>query len=191
MLVSTIKDELKDIERELATQTDRGAAIIGAAILDDFLTDALKKRLILTADVRDRLFSHEINGPLSNFSGKIDIGFAVGLYGTDARSDFHCIRRIRNRFAHTPGIIKFSDEKILAWCASLRTVVIKDRDPRRRYLSVCSGAAATLASLALADIITLKKLNSIPEVHKEIAAIFEKITEKAFKELEPFLKPES
>ena len=45
MIVSILKKTLKDIETELAEQTDRGAAIIACAILDDFLTEALQKRL--------------------------------------------------------------------------------------------------------------------------------------------------
>ena len=146
MLVSTIKQKLRGIEDELAAQTDRGAAIIGSAIIEDFLSDALKERLILSSDLRKSLF--KANGLLANFSAKIDMAFAVGICSTNLRADLHDIRRIRNRFAHTPEPLRFSDEEIAGWCSQFRTVRIDSADPRRRYLSLCSGISAFMAALS-------------------------------------------
>jgi hypothetical protein len=42
---------LRDARREVDKQTDRGAAIIACAILDEELTRALQQRLILTSTV--------------------------------------------------------------------------------------------------------------------------------------------
>ena len=89
MIVSILKKTLKDIETELAEQTDRGAAIIACAILDDFLTEALQKRLVTNKEVIGRLFNYEANGPLAHFAAKIDIGFAVGIIKADMWSDLH------------------------------------------------------------------------------------------------------
>jgi hypothetical protein len=144
MLISALKAELQHIATELAEQTDRGAAIIGCAIVDDFLTDAIKKRLILTSALRGRLFN-DANGPLAHFSAKIDMGFALGLYHDVIRVDMHTIRRIRNCFAHSAPPLDFSDRKIAKLCSELRTAKIELTDPRKRYLYVCSGLSAGLA----------------------------------------------
>ena len=64
---------------ELAKQTDRGAGIIVVSMVDEVLTEALKARLDLTVALSDKLFSYERNGPLANFSQKIDFAKAVGL----------------------------------------------------------------------------------------------------------------
>jgi|ERR1700688_712388 len=192
MLVSTIKEKLKGIETELQAQTDRGAAIIGCAIIDDILADVLKTRLILTSELRDRLFSSDANGPLANFSPKIDIAFAVGICDANLRADFHDIRRIRNRFAHTPEPLKFSDEKISGWCSKFRTLPddAKAYEPRKRYLRLCSGASAYLAALAQSKI-KLQDIRSVPEIREQVNEIFERAMDKALKELEPFMKIES
>lgn len=144
MLVSALKAELQHIKTELEAQTDRGAAIIGCAIVDDFLTDAIKKRLILKSDVSNRLFKHE-SGPLAHFSAKIDMGFALGLNRNDMRSDMHTIRRIRNGFAHSAPRLAFSDSEVTRLCSELRTAKTTLTAPRRRYLYVCSGMSAVLA----------------------------------------------
>jgi hypothetical protein len=144
MLISALKAELQDIGTELAQQTDRGAAIIGCALVEDFLTDAIKKRLILTSALRGRLFNYA-NGPLAHFSAKIDMGFALGLYPNDIRLDMHTIRRIRNRFGHSAPPLEFSDSEVTKLCSGLRSAKIELTDPRKRYLYVCSGMSALLA----------------------------------------------
>jgi DNA-binding MltR family transcriptional regulator len=192
MLVSIIKDKLKGIETELQAQTDRGAAIIGAAIVDDFLSDVPKKRLILTSTVSDRLFSHEANGPLASFAPKIDIAFAVGICDNNLRADLHDIRRIRNRFAHTPEALGFSDSQISEWCSKFRTAddVITSTDHRTLYIGLCSGASAYFAALAQSEI-KLLDIRSVPEIREQVSKVFEQMMDKALKQLEPFLKPDT
>jgi DNA-binding MltR family transcriptional regulator len=96
-----------------------GAAVIACAILDEVLTRALQQRLILTATVKEQLFSFEKNSPLATLSSKIDLAFAVGFLNTAVRSDLHLVRRIRNSFAHELEPRSFADKKIATWCLSL------------------------------------------------------------------------
>jgi hypothetical protein len=147
MLVSGLKDTLKDIEAELAAQTDRGAAIIGCAILDDFLAEAIEARLILTTSTKERLFNHEKNGPLADFSSKINLANALGILTAKMRDDMHQIRRIRNRFAHRAEPLKFSDPKIKSWCDNLTTPLFES-DPRKRYTTLCAAMSAAMAITA-------------------------------------------
>jgi hypothetical protein len=41
------------------------------------------------------------NAPLSTFSSKIKVGYALGCYGRKTRHDLDALREIRNQFAHT------------------------------------------------------------------------------------------
>src|SRR6266446_1480816 len=67
--------------------------------------------------VRDRIFTG--NGPLATFSGKIEVGFAMGIYGPRARRDRHRIRKIRNRFAHELNPITFDMPEMKELCESI------------------------------------------------------------------------
>ena len=93
-------------KRELEQQTDRGAAIIGAAFLEARLEEAIRSRLIGTGEPVDALFKGE--APLRTFRAKIDMGFALGLFGPRIHRDLNLIRKIRNKFAHHFGAISFT-----------------------------------------------------------------------------------
>jgi DNA-binding MltR family transcriptional regulator len=146
MLATETFKELTALLAELEAQTDRGAAIIAAAIVDDALSNALKSRLILTENLSDRLFSHEKNGPLANFSAKIDIAAATGTLDKELCDYLHLIRRIRNRFAHSIEPLKFSDQQITAWCQTLMNDIKKYEkfEPRKRFVFSALGIAAIL-----------------------------------------------
>jgi hypothetical protein len=133
------------------------------------LEDALKRRLILTSDLKDRLFSYEKNGPLANFSAKINLGYAVGILTSDMRRDLDNIRHIRNRFAHTPQPLKFRDTKIKNWATSLITgkEQRKRETPRKRFLRVFSGMAFSLALFKEADI-RLKEVFKEPQLRGQL-----------------------
>lgn len=59
-----------------------------------------------------RLFRH--NGPLSTFSARLDMAFALYLIGEKTRHDLDIIRDIRNDFAHDLEV--GSPDKGLAFC---------------------------------------------------------------------------
>jgi hypothetical protein len=90
--------ELASVE-ELETQSDRGVAIMGGAFVEERIRQAILHRLRpLSKTMRDRLFNGD--KPLSSFAAKIDLGFALGLYGPATRADLDRVRRVRNIFAH-------------------------------------------------------------------------------------------
>ena len=109
---------------EIHGQTDRGAAIIAAAYLDDRLESVILEKLSATGlnlkrrgqTVRDRLIG---NGPLQTFSARIDLAAAVGFLGPHAYRDAHLIRDIRNHFAHMSGPASFGDPPVVDQCAEL------------------------------------------------------------------------
>lgn len=95
----------------ISKETDRGAAIVCAALIEDGLRESLLARFVQRADKEDELLNGS-NAPLSSFSAKIDIAYRVGLIGMEIRSSLHLIRKVRNEFAHNSGDISFESESI-------------------------------------------------------------------------------
>jgi hypothetical protein len=85
--------------RELDRDSDRGSAILGAAILDVALERVLSQ--VFQSPVSggdDGLFSPE--RPLGSFAAKIDLSARLGLLSRDFAAALHLVRRIRNDAAH-------------------------------------------------------------------------------------------
>jgi hypothetical protein len=103
---------------ELESQTDRGAAIIGAALVESLLRQALEARMRLRTPVEKRTAKGLFGtmGPLSSFSAKIELGLLLGLYPEEVRSDLHRIRDARNEFAHEHQPRDFGYPRIAEIC---------------------------------------------------------------------------
>jgi len=97
-------------------ETDRAAAVLAASFLEKQLEDCLKLFL-----VDDRSIEELFNGygPLSSFSAKISIAFALGLISDDMKRDLTLMRKIRNHFAHHPSEISFGTSPARDLCANL------------------------------------------------------------------------
>ena len=127
---------------ELDNQGDRAAAVIAAGFVDRSLQLAMEAEWGITSNtVRDRLFAGS-KGALSSFSAKIEVGFAMSLFGPKTRGDLNLVRQIRNKFAHELRAITFSSAEIIALCDKLElsksTPVPQGADPRRyRYVRLC------------------------------------------------------
>ena len=110
---------------EIEEQTDRGAAILGAAYLADrlryILTDALLDSGLAFEfkglKNRDRIFL----GPLLSFGAKIDMAAAMGFLGPHSYRDCHLVRRIRDDFARIAVPTGFDDAKVRDKCSGLWT----------------------------------------------------------------------
>jgi hypothetical protein len=126
----------RPIVDELEQQTDRGAAIIGAALVESLLRQALESRMragtALEKRTAKRLFG--TMGPLSSFSAKIDLGILLGLYPEEVRSDLHRIRDLRNQFAHEEEPRDFRYPKISEICAKFWL-------PHNLFIVVTSGGS--------------------------------------------------
>jgi DNA-binding MltR family transcriptional regulator len=103
---------------ELEAQTDRGMAIIGAAYLEERLTEAIRSRFVSENEQADELLSYK--GPLGTFGAKIDAAYAFGLIGEVTRRDLHLIRYIRNDFAHTVEPVSFNTDSIANRCREIQ-----------------------------------------------------------------------
>src|SRR4051794_40655131 len=108
-------EALADILAESMLQNERGAAITGAALLEHLLARAIEAKWPpISNGIRADIF--EKDGPLATFSAKILVGYAMGLYGPDLKSDLDRVRRVRNLFAHTMHPVTFKTERVKTLC---------------------------------------------------------------------------
>lgn len=128
-------DENVRYHTELDGESDRAAAILAAAYFEDRLRDAIMTKFVdLNRKFRDKIFKGY--GPLSTFSAKGDIAYALGLYDQKTRKGLHTVRKIRNRFAHASKPIEFDHDDLAAICRNLDPEAIPDPDTlRNRYVT--------------------------------------------------------
>lgn len=126
-------DEKKEID--LIEESDRGAVIVAAAILendlDEILKEAFRANELSEKQIGD-LF--DLNGPLSSFSSKALICYAFGLISKWIFDDLTTIRRLRNRFAHSPNDVDFLSDEITGIVSNLRcTSEVRNVYKGKRY----------------------------------------------------------
>jgi len=114
---SDLAREVLQLRQALTRETDRGCALTAAAYLDEMLTSLLTEYFVDHRKIVEQFFAPA--GPLSSFSAKIDMSFALGLLSADARSSLHVLRRIRNDFAHVAAGVTFRDDAVASRCVSL------------------------------------------------------------------------
>lgn len=114
-----VSEELLEIVAELETYQPRAMGIVVAAIVEDRLTTAIKVRLSRYEAAVVKSFL-DFRGPAGSFSGKIDFGYLMEMYGPDTRHDLHIIRDIRNKFAHTAAAKDFDYQSVADKCKSLK-----------------------------------------------------------------------
>ena len=103
--------ELFLLFRQLANESDRGAVIVSAALLDDALLNMLKAKLCPSLEREDELFEG-IYAPLGTFAAKIDLAYRVGLINAEFRKILHLMRKLRNDFAHSVHKVDFTDRTV-------------------------------------------------------------------------------
>jgi mannitol operon repressor len=104
-------EQIQETIAEIEGGSDRAAAIVAAAFVEDHLATALQRRMRENAKIVAELFRS--SGPLGSFSAKIDMAFLLGLITEEAHKELHAIRAIRNLFAHTLGKLSFNSGRIL------------------------------------------------------------------------------
>lgn len=105
--------EEADAISELASMSDRAAAIVAASILEQRIEASLKSIFLdgnrpksKGGTIAEQLF--QFSGPFGAFSTKIDMLFMVGALTKEAYRDLFYIKEIRNCFAHSIGANSFN-----------------------------------------------------------------------------------
>ena len=113
--------------KELMGKNDRLLAVVGGSLVEGALRGLLKSKMRNENDTDKRLFGP--NAPLSSFSVKIDLAYALKLVDNDTRRNAHYIREIRNVFAHRVAPTSFLTTEVAAVC---RLLVIGSHEGNKR-----------------------------------------------------------
>ena len=135
MLLSTADDLAKFID-ELRRETDRGLPLVGAALIDDRLTETLRSffcKVPSTAKLLD-----DSNAPLGTFSARTEACYSLGLIDEFEYNEIGLIRKVRNEFAHAKHGMSFSTQRVEGLCSSLKSDLPEEagypiKDPRFRF----------------------------------------------------------
>lgn len=112
-------DDIIGFGNEFESESDRGAAIIGAVLLHQRLGQRMRAFFIDDSTKVDDL----LEGPLAtlgSIASRIRASHCMGLVSEDEYHDLEVIRKIRNMFAHELHALSFSDKKVEDKCAELR-----------------------------------------------------------------------
>jgi hypothetical protein len=96
---------------------DRAAAIVFTSMLEQMLEFALTTHF---PHADSTLFSYPDDGPFSEFSAKIKIGHALGIYCSRMQADLTRVKNIRNAFAHARILVSFETPAISMNCDLLK-----------------------------------------------------------------------
>jgi mannitol operon repressor len=116
------EEDIKDFSVFLAEfqgETDRGAALVGAALIDLRLNNTLRSFMVSKAAASALLDGG--TAPLGTFSARINAAFALGLLDDHEKNECHTIRKVRNEFAHRAHGTTFEDLGVAALCDRLQS----------------------------------------------------------------------
>jgi len=112
--------------REMQTESDRGAALVGSALVDHYLCATL--RAFMIAGKQSDGLLDDPYAPFSSLSARIKGAYALGLITEYERHECETIRAVRNKFAHEKHGLTFADPKIKVLCLRLRSPLPGGRD---------------------------------------------------------------
>lgn len=118
MLLSTAED-LANFISELQRESDRGLALVAAALIDDKLGEVLRAFFCEGACAARLLNSS--NAALGSFSARSDACLALGLLDDYEYSEIALLRKVRNEFAHSKHGISFEASRVRGLCSSLKS----------------------------------------------------------------------
>jgi len=120
---------------ELINESDRGAVIVAAALLEDDL-DEILKGIIQSHDISAKHIKDmfDLSGPLSSFSSKSLICYGFGFISKEIFDDLTKIRKLRNKFAHSSEKVDFLSADIEAHVATINCCIEASNNSRGRCL---------------------------------------------------------
>jgi len=115
--ISDMNDQLEfgqlilEYVKQLREESERGAVIVSAALMDEALEELIKAKLVPSPEKKDELFIGAY-APLDNFSAKIDFAYRIGIIGFSIRASLHLLRKLRNDFAHSALQMSFDSSSV-------------------------------------------------------------------------------
>jgi DNA-binding MltR family transcriptional regulator len=106
----------KAVYDALLSESDRGAVLLGAALIEESLKKLLRQFLIEDSETAEKLFW---KGPLQSAGASNQIAYCLGLISKQELEDIERIQQIRNQFAHQLLKVRFENNEIEKSCVEL------------------------------------------------------------------------
>jgi len=136
------QEYLNSFLKEMQDETDRGAALVGAALLDKQLLEVLTSHLLNKKQSKELLVGG--TAPIGTFSARIKTCYCLGLITDLEHSQLQLIRKVRNEFAHHVHGLSFENEKIKSYCNNFR-----DRMPDAKEKGIARSSRAVFLDSVL------------------------------------------
>jgi hypothetical protein len=109
-------DDLANYTAYIAKESDRGAAVMAAALVEKALEEAIRSRLADPGDgIADSWFEGR-NAPFRSFAAKIALGRALAIYGEEMEARLTRVKNVRNAFAHRMIPLDFTHPTLVEEC---------------------------------------------------------------------------
>lgn len=132
---------------EFQAESDRAAAVLGPAMLDEVLKGLLSRHFV-SGRLADQLLGRM--APVATFSARITLAEALALISAQEARDLHTLREIRNVFAHRLHGISFETQSIRDRCANLVAANLTLQAPSNaRFAEVYPRTNRALFNLAV------------------------------------------
>lgn len=109
--------EFTEFMNEFNKESDRGAALNAAAVIDEWLQNILEAFLANNKSAKDLVSG--FNAPLGDFSSKAVAAHALGLVQDNEFHEINLIRKIRNEFGHNWKGVSFETSKVTSLAREL------------------------------------------------------------------------
>jgi len=147
---------------EFQKENDRGAAIIGAAFLDEHLKQLLANFMVDDPNEGKDLVSD--TSPLGSFGARIRATYCLGLISREYFESLKLIKDVRNAFAHQLHGRTFDDKDVADACKKLQALQpLKSRftqTPRQMFVT---SAIFVLMDIGVRALTVLEKRRKIPK----------------------------
>lgn len=98
-------------------ESDRGAALVAASMLDDRLHEILMA-FLAEVPIKENLLSG-FNAPLGTFAARTSVALALGLIQNNEYEEITIIRKIRNEYGHDWKPVSFETGVVAELCKKL------------------------------------------------------------------------
>ena len=123
---------------EFNRESDRGAALTAAAVLDDRLSEILAAYLADTPSARELVTG--FNAPFGSLESRAAAAHALGLIQDNELKEITLIRKVRNEFGHSWQGVSLSGGRVADLCNQLPWLGPKEYEatatPRERLNAV-------------------------------------------------------
>ena len=155
-------EKLGQFMSEFNKESDRGAALVAASMIDERLEEIIQNFLADTAVSKDLLIG--FNAPLGTFSARAASAYSLGLIQENEYKEITLIRKIRNEFGHGWEKVSFESGRVADFCRELPWLGPAEYEADATFRSRFNFAVAILLTDLLWRVRLVKKEQRIIKV---------------------------